>query len=323
MASWVYCNTCFQQPRTDNNSLYLTNCGHVFCQSCLQKGRKNECLVCGVHCRTVLLSNQVSPDIQVLFTDLDVMCKRYSKEIKQISEFQEKHRKQSLKFYKEKSAKVEEILQKMTHKMQNLQRELEEKKNYIAKLENSLQKISARPLQQTTRLLVDDTGRELASSLFAQHMYSSLPNTRTPLCERTEKMEVDLASSQKRKLQQETGTGPARLSLISPPHNGRMGTVPYKVSYQPNLEASQSNLAGSIRSTPVRFPVQTHGASILSASGTPAYRTGGSWNLSGFRKPPSYQPTPSPSQQSDLRHPISIPSLLHRPTTPGGHAIQG
>ncbi|VFV35116.1 rnf212 protein, partial [Lynx pardinus] len=34
----------------------LTNCGHVYCDVCLDKGRKGECLICKVPCRTLLLS---------------------------------------------------------------------------------------------------------------------------------------------------------------------------------------------------------------------------------------------------------------------------
>ncbi|KAF7468477.1 Hypothetical predicted protein [Marmota monax] len=38
MASWVFCNYCFQSPRR-TSSFSLTSCGHVYCDACLGKGR--------------------------------------------------------------------------------------------------------------------------------------------------------------------------------------------------------------------------------------------------------------------------------------------
>jgi hypothetical protein len=37
MASWVFCNRCFQSPHR-KSSFSLTSCGHVYCHSCLLKG---------------------------------------------------------------------------------------------------------------------------------------------------------------------------------------------------------------------------------------------------------------------------------------------
>lgn len=37
MASWVFCNRCFQPPHR-TSCFSLTNCGHVYCDVCLDKG---------------------------------------------------------------------------------------------------------------------------------------------------------------------------------------------------------------------------------------------------------------------------------------------
>ncbi|NXC61187.1 RN212 ligase, partial [Aleadryas rufinucha] len=102
MAVPVFCNSCLCEPRNPTPRFSLTSCGHVFCEICLQKGKKDECLVCRTACRTLVLSKQVSPDIQSLFMGVDVLCKKYSKEISQVSEFQEKHRKHLLTYHKQK-----------------------------------------------------------------------------------------------------------------------------------------------------------------------------------------------------------------------------
>nr|XP_060511902.1 probable E3 SUMO-protein ligase RNF212 [Panthera onca] len=68
MASWVFCNRCFQPPHR-TSCFSLTNCGHVYCDVCLDKGRKGECLICKVPCRTLLLSEHVSSNMYYLNVD--------------------------------------------------------------------------------------------------------------------------------------------------------------------------------------------------------------------------------------------------------------
>ncbi|NXG04327.1 RN212 ligase, partial [Sakesphorus luctuosus] len=121
MAVPVFCNSCSCEPRKPTPRFFLTSCGHVFCEVCLQKGKKDECLICKAACQTLVLSKQTSPDIQGLFMGLDVLCKKYSKEVTQISEFQEKHRKHLLSYYKQKAAKLEESLKKVTQQIQQIQ----------------------------------------------------------------------------------------------------------------------------------------------------------------------------------------------------------
>uniref|UniRef100_A0A287CXN5 RING-type domain-containing protein n=1 Tax=Ictidomys tridecemlineatus TaxID=43179 RepID=A0A287CXN5_ICTTR len=109
MASWVFCNYCFQSPRR-TSSFSLTSCGHVYCDACLGKGKKDECLICKVPCRTVLLSKHpcVSSGSVGLLSP-------------QVSEFQEKHRKRLLAFYRAKISQLEESLRKSALQVEQLQ----------------------------------------------------------------------------------------------------------------------------------------------------------------------------------------------------------
>uniref|UniRef100_A0A673U4L2 RING-type domain-containing protein n=1 Tax=Suricata suricatta TaxID=37032 RepID=A0A673U4L2_SURSU len=111
MASWVFCNCCFRPPHR-TSCFSLTNCGHVYCDVCLGKGRKGECLICKVPCHTLLLSEHMDADIRALFLGIDGLCRKYSRETSQVSEFQEKHRKRLLAFYREKISKLEECLRR-------------------------------------------------------------------------------------------------------------------------------------------------------------------------------------------------------------------
>nr|XP_009933101.1 PREDICTED: probable E3 SUMO-protein ligase RNF212 [Opisthocomus hoazin] len=265
-------------------------CGHVICEICLQKGKKDECLICRTPCRTLFLSKQTNPDIQSLFMGIDTLCKKYSKEITQISEFQEKHRKHLLAYQRQKTVKLEESLKKVTQQMHQIQ--------------------CMKPPEQTTQLPFSSTSRNpLSIPSRIQNGYSScsLHPSHPSTSEIMESMEIDSVPSPMRKL--ETPTGPMRLSLITPPQDGRMGSVSCRSSQSSGIMSSQNNRAGLTRSTPIRLPHS--GCSLTSSSGSQSSRRG-SWATSDFRTPQLY-PLTSPSPQSSAtRHPITISGLLQR-----------
>ncbi|XP_024849534.1 probable E3 SUMO-protein ligase RNF212 isoform X1 [Bos taurus] len=225
MASWVFCNRCFQPPQA-TSCFSLTNCGHVYCDACLRKGKRDECLICKVACRTVLLSKHTDPNIQALFMGVDSLCMKYAKETSQISEFQEKHRRRLLAFYGEKISQLEESLRKSTLRVEQLQR--------------------VRSSQQTSF----STGNTTASTPSAKPSGPLLFQPRgSSASERVESMEVDLMPSPRRKQtgtvsapepvwsvsgcflftrQPEVATGPPRISLLSPPRDGRMGSIAHR-----------------------------------------------------------------------------------------------
>ncbi|XP_012879319.1 PREDICTED: probable E3 SUMO-protein ligase RNF212 [Dipodomys ordii] len=153
---------------------------------------KNECLICKVPCHTVLLSKHTSSDVQTLFMSIDSLCKKYSQETSQISEFQEKHRRRLLAFYKEKISQLEVSLRKSVLQTEQLQ--------------------SSRLSQQTAF----DTMKHSVSTKPNGYVLL-LPNSSA--LERLESMEVDLTPPVQKP---EVAAGPARISLISPPQDGRM-----------------------------------------------------------------------------------------------------
>ncbi|KAI3351091.1 hypothetical protein L3Q82_005657 [Scortum barcoo] len=171
MSYWMCCNSCFLQPSADRK-LAVTNCGHVICNACYQKGKQGTCLICNAKCEVSPLSDKV------------IM-------------FQARHQKRLLAHYQQRNEKLEEVLVKMKQEMQQMTKKLNEQSAYIAKLENSLQHQS------------------------------------------TDNMEVD-----ERSLFRKPNTVP-RLSLISPPQDGRMGTVPHRSSNQ-NTTAKHSTRSATV-----------------------------------------------------------------------------
>ncbi|KAK1346125.1 hypothetical protein QTO34_008594 [Cnephaeus nilssonii] len=297
MASWVFCNGCFQPPGRASH-FSLTSCGHVYCDGCLSRGKKDECLICKLPCQTVLLSKhrpgllltegdlwprglhqlpgrlpsptapgrqETDPGIQALFVGIDGLCRKYSRETSQISEFQEKHRKRLLAFYGEKIARLEESLRKAMLRVEQLQ--------------------SMRPSQHTAfgalRSPVSTPSAEPRGQLFR-------PPGSSASSERVEPMEVDLTPSP---LRRPEPAGPTRVSLISPPQDGRMGSVSHLGPQQLSLTPSRTSGSQALRIPPVLMPGRGSSQSLgLQAAG----RAGGGGSA----------PAPRP--------PISISGLLQR-----------
>ncbi|XP_032915201.1 probable E3 SUMO-protein ligase RNF212 [Catharus ustulatus] len=301
MALAAFCNSCLCEPRGLTAHFHLTSCGHVFCEACLQKGKKGECLVCRSACNTLLLSKETPPDIQALFMRVEVLCKKCSKEESQVVQFQEKYRRRLVAYHKKKIAKLEESVKKAAQEIRQLQ------------CMKPPEKMTPLPFASTSRNPFSIPSRK-------QDVYSSysLHSSRPSTSETVEAMEVDPVPSPMRRL--ETPTGPARLSLITPPQDGRMGSVSSRHSQTAVIIPRQKAEVGSTRSTPVSLPRSACPSSSESQSSQR-----GSWASSDFRTPQLY-PFTFPSPQQPLpRQPITISGLLQRQqgsTSSGGHSAE-
>ncbi|XP_051053980.1 probable E3 SUMO-protein ligase RNF212 isoform X3 [Phodopus roborovskii] len=207
------------------------------------KGKKDECLICQVPCNTVLLSKNTNSNIQTFFLGIDGLCKKYSQETSQISEFQEKHRRRLVAFYREKISQLEESLRKSVLQIKRLQR--------------------------------------------------------------IESMEIDLTPPARKP---EMAAGPSRISLISPPQDGRMGSVSCRGPQQLSLTPSHASMTKAIRVPPLQMSYKELSPAPASQLSSKAAQG------------------PSPSISSSWiglpRQPISISGLLQRQcagsASPGG-----
>ncbi|KAM3852060.1 putative E3 SUMO-protein ligase RNF212 [Vipera latastei] len=245
MACLIFCNVCFQKPQGATLNFSLTNCGHVICGQCLQKGKKEECMICRAPCRTIVLSKKVNSDIQSLFMGLDELCRKYSKEITQIAQFQEKHRRRLLTHYREKITKLEVYLKRASQQIQHI-----------------------------------------------QHRNSS--------------KEVEMPPSVRKT---ETVAGPTRISLISPPQNGHMGSVTCRSSQLSGI-TFQRNPAGYVRSSPLKM--LNSGNSYMSPFVSSQNNRNHIPNTIGQKSTQHYQSTSASSLSSGIKHPITLVNLLQR-----------
>ncbi|XP_075399722.1 putative E3 SUMO-protein ligase RNF212 [Tenrec ecaudatus] len=288
MASRMFCNRCFQEPQ-QTTRFNLTSCGHVYCDVCLCKGKRNECVICKASCRTISLTKQTDSNVLAFFMGIDGLCAKYSKETSQISEFQEKHRRRLLAFYRERICKLEEALQKAVLRIEQLQRTSLWSK-YRAEAETLL--LTAPQQQADTQVFPHSACSKARGS-------PTLPAE----CGRLRKPDV--------------AAGPTRISLISPPQDGRMGSVSHRGPQHLGLTPSPALLPKPLRAPPLQLPFKGPPPTT-----TPpplegrAARTDSSPSLRGSQNTPS-------SQTAARGPPISIAGLLQRQLTGRACPLRG
>ncbi|XP_040270173.1 probable E3 SUMO-protein ligase RNF212 isoform X2 [Bufo bufo] len=199
MGDLVRCNICFWQPGRETSRFAISNCGHVFCERCLQKGKNEECGVCKSRCRTIFLSNETDPEIKMLFMDINVLCKKFSNELTQVVEFQGSHRNRLLAHYKRKIAKLEETIKDLTQQLQSC---------------------SLRASQSYSRLPSSSSLRNM-DPIRTEEQYSPSVS-QMPSIKKIEVTDFTSSAARKKNL---TTSGPTRFSLISPPRSGLIDQV--------------------------------------------------------------------------------------------------
>ncbi|XP_038554689.1 probable E3 SUMO-protein ligase RNF212 [Micropterus salmoides] len=224
MAYWMCCNSCFLSPSAARK-VAVTTCGHVICGVCYQKGKQDKCLICNAKCQVSPVTDKSSSEVKALFSDINVVANKHLTEISKVIMFQARHQKRLLTYYQQRNEKLEEVLVKMKQEMQQMAKKLNEQSAYITKLENSLQHQSAKVSQsQMGHSPHTPHGRKSVLHIpFNSSMSLSRHSSSTNVAEN---MEVD-----ERSLFRKPNTVP-RLSLISPPQDGRMGTILHRSSNQ-------------------------------------------------------------------------------------------
>ncbi|VEN56612.1 unnamed protein product, partial [Callosobruchus maculatus] len=87
MADWVHCNKCsiIFKP---NVKFFLTECSHIFCQSCIASINETKCFVCQKSNRYIEICKNMDPNIQLYFNPAEVQFKKAM----EILQFQMQHR---------------------------------------------------------------------------------------------------------------------------------------------------------------------------------------------------------------------------------------
>ncbi|XP_041800656.1 probable E3 SUMO-protein ligase RNF212 [Chelmon rostratus] len=238
MSYWICCNSCFLSPSADRK-LAVTTCGHVICSVCYQKGKQGNCLICNAKCQVSPLSGKSSSEVKALFTDVNVVATKHLTEISKVIMFQARHQKRLLTYYQQRNEKLEEVLVEVKHEMQHMKKKLSEQSAYITKLESSLQHQSAKVSSVHPMSHSSHTAHGQKSVLQIPYNSPMSLSRHSSTTNVTENMEVD-----ERSLFRKPNTVP-RLSLISPPQDGRVGTIPHRSSNR-NMLANHSARSATV-----------------------------------------------------------------------------
>ncbi|XP_010897087.1 probable E3 SUMO-protein ligase RNF212 isoform X1 [Esox lucius] len=226
MPHWVCCNSCFNPPDPDRK-LAVTTCGHVICNVCFQKGKQGECMICKTKCQVNPLSDKSSTEVKALFSDINSVATKHFTEISKVLLFQARHQKRLLAHYQQRNDKLKEGLLKMKQEMQEMSKKIAEQNAYIAKLESTLQHQSAKAASTSWLNHGGNSPRPKQMQIpFNSPISLSCHSSTTSLAEN---MEVDGRGLFRKP---ELSGSIQRVSLISPPQDGRMGTIPYRLANQ-------------------------------------------------------------------------------------------
>ncbi|XP_066505664.1 probable E3 SUMO-protein ligase RNF212 isoform X2 [Hoplias malabaricus] len=272
MSQWICCNCCFQSPGPELQ-LAVTTCGHIICIVCFQKGKPGECLICKTKCQLHRLSDKSSSEVKVLFSDLSEITAKYLSEINKVLHFQTKHQKRLLSHYQQMSENMKETLIKMQQEMQQMSKKIKEKNAYISKLELSLQ--HQQLVSQSNRDLHSLTNFKPVSSV--KHIPFSSPVSLSHHLSGSSLVESEEVESRAFSHKPETSGRISRFCLISPPQDGRIGTVPHRAVSQGTMGSQ------SVRSATVsREFCGSLKEPKMSSSSSALYRRDTPWEASMF-----------------------------------------
>ncbi|XP_068131218.1 probable E3 SUMO-protein ligase RNF212 isoform X3 [Hyperolius riggenbachi] len=208
----------------------------------------------------MLLSDEADPNVKMLFMDVNELCRKYLKDLTQVIEFQQSHRRRLMSHYKEKIAKLEEASKELTKKLES----------------NIRYSQSSSRMPPSGSLTNSSVGSYRGISPMSQQA-----NTRQHgSCESIEPMDTSTTVHNKK----DPITGPNRLLFISPPKDGHMGYAPYKnssmgsLSLRSSVPSSQSNIQQLLSQADRGEPSSRRSPYLFS-------QTSGSSQSSAVRKP--------------------------------------
>lgn len=166
LSLWLHCNHCVRQTRDDPKlEIHFTNCGHFFCQNCVQKNTSPKCLVCGVQkVRTMVLGPNLAPDIRHMFQNTI----KLPQILHRAMEFQQNQIKQTLHLFRNKADKMTKDVRTLVdnckilkHQNQELSEETKELEKKVRELHDTMRQRAAvnmghiPPLAQNSRTSYD------------------------------------------------------------------------------------------------------------------------------------------------------------------------
>ncbi|CAG8595189.1 10727_t:CDS:2, partial [Scutellospora calospora] len=187
---FLHCNACFAYLTSSTSSttretqirFWLTECGHVICQSCLNKhgdttqdnsstATEPICPVCNTKCAAVELTDQLPPNLSMFFRPAHEIIE----ETADILRFQQTNTFSLLKFLKDKVAKQKQMLDKAKNELL----QYKDTKNQLQAIKKENQRLKAQIQDVRSSIAANET-TESPSKLSTRHV-SQGPDSNSPV----------------------------------------------------------------------------------------------------------------------------------------------
>ncbi|XP_048032675.1 probable E3 SUMO-protein ligase RNF212 isoform X4 [Megalobrama amblycephala] len=257
MSHWICCNSCFMSPGPERH-LAVTNCCHIICNVCFQRGNQGVCLICKAKCQISPLSDKSSSEVQELFTDISAVAVKYFSEISKVLQFQARHQKRLLAHYQQKTERMKENGLKM-------QQEMEKMSNSRLALQSNrdLQPGSQRQASSVTK--VPTSPLSMSRSLSSASLADSVEINSRGLSHKPDVL--------------------SRICLRSSQQNCHIGSVPHRASSQSTMGSHSATFSATVSrdfSSGLLEPA-------MSPSHNVAYHRDSAWETPVFKLPSAYK----------------------------------
>ncbi|GFO35085.1 RING finger protein 212b [Plakobranchus ocellatus] len=126
MANYLHCNACYFRPGMGiQRRFFITNCSHIYCETCVTAATKDKCKICKSQCSTLCLSGKIPKEVESMFVDPVESIQKFLKEFCQKLEFQRSHQRRLMRHMTEQlkcaEKKMSEV-NKMIQRAQQLER---------------------------------------------------------------------------------------------------------------------------------------------------------------------------------------------------------
>ncbi|CAL2029039.1 unnamed protein product [Caenorhabditis brenneri] len=169
---WIQCNNCGAKP--NQVKMYLTACGHVFCQNCIEKAKESQCYLCRKPLKVDEINKNMRPDLMELFKDPKQVAADLISELKQVVTFQAKQREIFMKFKNAENKREMDKFNDARNRQVKVTQEIEKRKKAFSD-DNARLKAAKEEKKQLTTIL-NNLRREKAKH---DTLPSRLSHTRT------------------------------------------------------------------------------------------------------------------------------------------------
>ncbi|KAJ0183137.1 hypothetical protein K1T71_001113 [Dendrolimus kikuchii] len=173
---WIHCNKCLKQLDS-GIILHLTSCGHMFCNSCLENGSKdNTCVLCCAPCSVIKLAPDMKQEVQDYFTDPEEIMTKAC----EVLRFQKQHRRRLVSYVMQSAKKFYAARSEVKRMSELCQKQHSQIKEYRATIKELKSQLVNQSKQASPFMIPTSPGNNLSPSFIQCTPACKRPAKSTP-----------------------------------------------------------------------------------------------------------------------------------------------